>query len=334
MEGVHFPVTTARPALFLAAFLWIIFSGCGRGGEKQPPPPHPPAPVPQATPALPSPAESTPARTAEPRINASLVLAPDNPDAESGVRARLAGIPPEVAVQWKKVSWFINGTGFPGERERLPAGMIRRGDRVQAIAEIEAGGKTEILTSHEITVRNCLPEVLSAALSNMEPKTGQEVRALASGKDADGDPVSFRYRWFLNDKEVEGQSMNALSLEKVPKGTWVHAEVQAFDGISPGSKRFTPKVLVINSPPTVEQVAITRGTGGYFTANLRVRDADGDPVTILAKSLPEGIDLSETALSWRESALPPGKDAPVVLLLSDGDGGDVEYSFRLIASQK
>jgi hypothetical protein len=280
------------------------------------------------------PSEIAPARTAEPRIDATLVLVPENPDAESGVRARLVVIPPKVAVQWKNVSWFINGTGFPGERERFPGGMIRRGDLVQAIAEIDIGGKTEILTSPEITIRNCPPEALSAGLSNMEPKTGQEVRALAAGKDADGDPVSFRYRWFLNDKEVEGQSTNALSLEKVPKGTWVHAEVQAFDGISPGSKRFTPKVLMINSPPAVEQVTITLGTGGYFTANLRVRDADGDPVTILAKTLPEGVALSGTALSWQESAIPPGMEAPVVLLLSDGDGGNVEYSFRLNAGQK
>jgi hypothetical protein len=262
------------------------------------------------------------------------VLAPENPDARSGIRANLAGLPPGASVQWDRVRWFVNGTEFQGERERLPGGLIRKGDRVQAIAEIEVGGKTETLTSQEVTVRNCLPEVLSAALSNMEPKTGQEVRALASGKDADGDPVSFRYRWFLNDKEVEGQSMNALSLEKVTKGTWVHAEVQAFDGISPGSKRFTPKALVINSPPAVEQVTITRGTGGYFTANLRVRDADGDPVTILAKELPEGVALSGTALSWQESAIPPGREAHVVLLLSDGDGGDLEYSFRLNASQK
>jgi hypothetical protein len=212
--------------------------------------------------------------------------------------------------------------------------MIRRGDRVQANAELSVSGERVTLTSQEVPVRNCLPEVLTAELSDTAPKTGQELRVLVRGWDADGDPVSFRYRWSLNDKEVEGQSMNALSLEKVPKGTWVHAEVQAFDGIDAGSKRFTSRVRVVNSPPVVEQVSITSGEGGYFTANLRVRDADGDPVTILAKSLPEGIDLSETALSWRESALPPGKDAPVVLLLSDGDGGDVEYSFRLIASQK
>jgi hypothetical protein len=46
------------------------------------------------------------------------------------------------------------------------------------------------------------------------------------------------------------------------------------------------------------------------------------------------VALSGTALSWRESDLPPGKDAPVVLLLSDGDGGDVEFSFLLVSGEK
>jgi hypothetical protein len=212
--------------------------------------------------------------------------------------------------------------------------MIRRGDRVRASAELAVNGERVTLASREVAVRNCLPEVLAADLSDTAPKTGQELRVLVKGKDDDGDPVSFRYRWFLNEKEAEGQSANAHSLEKVPKGTWVHAEVQAFDGIDPGSKRFTSRVLVVNSPPVVEQVSITRGEGGYFTANLRVRDADGDPVTLRAKTLPEGVALSGTALSWRESAIPPGKEATVVLLVSDGDGGDLEYSFRLNAGQK
>lgn len=310
--------------LLSGVLLCALMTGCGKGEERKAPVPDPPAP----------PASPPSAPLAKARLPLNLVLSPEDPDARSGVRAIPAGIPPGAAVRWEKVTWFINGTEFQGEGDLLPPGMIRRGDRVQASAELAMRGERVTLASREVSVHNCLPEVLAADLSDTAPKTGQEIRVLVRGWDADGDPVSFRYRWSLNDQEVEGQSMNALSLVKVPKGTWVHAEVQAFDGIAAGSKRFTSRVRVVNSPPVVEQISITRGEGNRHTANLRIRDADGDPVTILAKSLPEGVYLSKTALSWRESALPPGKDAPVVLLLSDGDGGDLEYSFRLIASQK
>jgi hypothetical protein len=265
---------------------------------------------------------------------AFLTLVPEHPDARSEVRARLDGVPTGAPVRWERVSWFINGAEYQGEGDRLPGGILRRGDLVQAIAELTVDGKRATLMSRELHVRNCPPEVLAATLSDAAPKTGKELRVLVEGGDLDGDPVSFRYRWFLNDKEAEGQSTNALSLEKVGKGTWVHAGVRAFDGTDAGRERFTTKARVANSPPVVEQISITRGEGGYFTANLRVRDADGDPVTIRGTTLPEGVALAETALSWREPALPPGKDASVVLLLSDGDGEGVEYSLRLAPSEK
>jgi hypothetical protein len=313
-----------RAILLLAVITGFFLSGCGKGEERNASIPVPPA----------SPTSPPSAPLAKARLPANLVLSPDNPDARSGVRAIPAGLPPGAAVRWEKVSWFINGTEFQGEGALLPPGMIRRGDRVRASAELVMSGERVTLASREVSVRNCLPEVLAADLSETAPKTGQEIRVLVKGRDDDGDPVSFRYRWFLNEREEEGQSMNAHSLEKVPKGTWVHAEVQAFDGIAAGSKRFTSRVRVVNSPPVVEQISIARGEGGRHTANLRVRDADGDPVTILAKTLPEGVALSGTSLSWQESAIPPGMEAPVVLLLSDGDGGDLEYSFRLNAGQK
>jgi len=296
--------------------------GCGKGEERKDSIPAPPA------------SSTSPPPPAKTPLPTNLVLTPENPDARSGVRAIPAGLSPGGVVRWEKVTWFINGTEFQGESELLPPGMIRRGDRVRASAELAMSGERVTLASREVSVRNCLPEVLAAELSDTAPKTGQEIRVLVKGRDDDGDPVSFRYRWFLNETEEEGQSTNAHSLEKVPKGTWVHAEVQAFDGIDAGSKRFTPRVRVVNSPPVVEQISITRGEGGHLTANLRVRDADGDPVTILAKTLPEGVALSGTALSWQESSIPSGMEAPIVLLLSDGDGGDLEYSFRLNAGQK
>ncbi len=284
----------------------------------------------------PAPAEKTAGKAGSAGIASSafVVLVPETPDVRSGVRTTLAGIPTGVSVTWESVRWFINGTVFRGYREFLPGGMFRRGDRIRASVEVTVNGGLMRLISKEAIVRNCLPDLLTVELSDTAPKTGQEVRALASGKDADGDPVSFRYRWFLNDQEDMGQVTDALSLQNIPKGSWVHAEVQAFDGISPGSKRSTPKVLVINSPPAVEQVTITRGTGGHFTANIRIKDPDGDPVALQEKSLPEGVSLSGTALSWEEAAIPSGKDVPVVLLLSDGDGGDVEYSFQITSGKK
>ena len=76
-------------------------------------------------------------------------------------------------------------------------------------------------------------------------------------------------------------------------------------------------------------VTAPRATGAGYTGGVRATDPDGDPVSIRPKSLPEGVTLSGTAVSWEESAVPQGSEIPVVLLVSDGDGGDIEYVFRI-----
>jgi hypothetical protein len=92
-------------------------------------------------------------------------------------------------------------------------------------------------------------------------------------------------------------------------------------------------VLVLNAPPVVDQLEV-KGDGTKFTAIVRASDPDEDPLVILAKSLPPGVALIGYTLRWDAAAVPPGTEAPVVLRVSDGDGGEIEYSFMLSSAQK
>ena len=74
--------------------------------------------------------------------------------------------------------------------------------------------------------------------------------------------------------------------------------------------------------------------GDRFTATVRVSDPDGDLVGLQAKSLPYGVSLTGNVLSWEADAISVGTESLVVLVLSDGHEGDVEYSFRIGSSQK
>ena len=88
-----------------------------------------------------------------------------------------------------------------------------------------------------------------------------------------------------------------------------------------------------NAPPVVDQVEV-KGDGTKFTAVVRASDPDGDPIVLLAKSLPPGVALIGNTLSWDAAAVLPGTEMPVVLRISDEDGGEIEYSFRLSSAQK
>jgi len=233
----------------------------------------------------------------------------------------------------ERVHWYINGTEVGAADPQLPWTSYRRGDVVSARADVRGNGGEFVLSAPAVTVRNALPDAVSADLSTLVPAAGDTVRVSASGKDPDGDAVTFRYHWYANDKLVEGETGDSFKVRKGMKGMWIQAEVQAFDGFAEGSRQRTPKVLDLNAPPVVDQVEV-KGDGTKFTAIVRASDPDGDPLVLIAKSLPPGAALIGNTLRWDAAAVPPGTETPVVLRISDGDGGEIEYSFRLSSEQK
>jgi len=321
--------TSAFVLLFISLFLYFG-SGCGKEGGNRTTGVSPvdsmiQKEVPRQETVLPSP---------KPESNVSLKLVPENPDALTGIRVKLESAAPGARILEENLRWFVNGAETGGGNAWLQGEYLQRGDTVHVLATVVVNGEEISLESLPVTVENSYPETVSAELSPLAPRTGEMVRVVAKGKDADGDPVTFRVRWFINDKEIPGESSDALSLKTVPKGSWLHAEVQSFDGIVAGSKMLTSKILVVNSPPVVDRVTIAQGNGSIYSASVMVTDPDGDTITIGQKTLPEGVVLSGSVLTGEVSSFPPGTEEPVVLHISDGDGGDIEYSFRLTSSQK
>lgn len=319
-------------AVLLSASVFLVLGfGCEKGGGNRTAKGSSTEPMGQTEVAQPT---ETAMPAPKPDGTVSLKLVPENPDALTGLRAELAGTPPGARMLPENLRWFVNGVETEGGKDRLQGNDLRRDDIVHASATVAVNGQDVFLESPPVTVRNAHPETVSADLSPKTPRTGELMRVACRGRDADGDPVTFRVRWFVNDGEIPGETSETLSLKTVSKGSWVHAEVQSFDGIAAGSKMFTPKTLVVNAPPVVDRVTFTQGEGSVFSAHVMVTDPDGDPVTIRQKTLPEGVVLSGTVLTGDVSSIPPGTKAPVVLRISDGDGGDIEYSFRLTSSQK
>jgi hypothetical protein len=322
---------TGVAVLLSASVFMCLEVGCGKQGENRPPKVSSAESMMQNEV---SHQKETAVPAPKPNGKVSLKLVPENPDALTGLRAELEGTPPGARMLPENIRWFVNGVETEGKSDRLQGKYLRRDNIVHALATVKIDGEEVTIESPPATVRNAPPEIVSADLSPLAPRTGEVVQAVCRGKDADGDAVTFRVRWFVNDGEIPGETSETLSLKTIPKGSWVHAEVQSYDGIEAGSKMFTKKILVVNAPPVVDRVVVTQGEGSVFSANVMVTDPDGDPVTIRQKTLPEGVVLSGSVLTGDVSSLLPGTKAPVVLRISDGDGGDIEYSFQLTSSQK
>jgi hypothetical protein len=317
-----------RVAVFIAATVLIFSMGCGGGGSGS----QPGSALPSAGSTGPQDASKDVVSDAAPH-EFTLRLIPENPDVSTGIRASLSVPVGKENVTMERVHWYINGSEVPIENPRLPGISYRRGDVVASRAELLKKEGKFILSAPAVTVGNALPEAVSADLSTLIPKAGDTVRVTASGKDPDGDVVTFRCRWYASDKLVEGETGDTFKVRKGMKGMWIQAEVQAFDGIADGSRLRSPKVQVANAPPVVDPLEV-KGDGTKFTAAVRASDFDGDPIVIRAKSLPPGAALIGNILSWDAAAVPPETEIPVVLRISDGDGGEIEYSFRLSQEQK
>lgn len=321
-----------RTAAIIAAAL-LSAMGCGGGGGGGTPKGGQPGSVPP-------PAGSTgPQDTSKSDIsNATpqgfaLRLTPENPDVLTGIRASLSMPGGREIATMGRVQWNVDGMEVVTENPQLPGTSYRRGDVVSARAEVRRKEGEFLLSAPAVTVQNALPDAVSADLSTLVPVAGNTVRVSASGRDPDRDRVTFRYHWYANDKIVEGETSDSFKVQRGMKGMWLHAEVQAFDGLAEGSRLRTPKVRVLNAPPVVDQLEV-KGDGTKFTATVRASDPDGDPLVLLAKSLPPGVALIGNTLSWDAAAVPPGTEIPVVLRVSDGDGGEIEYSFRLSSAEK
>jgi len=322
-----------RTAVFIAAAVFISAMGCGGGGGAgSPKGGQPGSVIPPAGSTGPQDASKSVVPGTTPQ-GFALRLIPENPDVLTGIRASLSMPGGREKATMGRVHWYINGSEVAIENPQLPGTSYRRGDVVSAGAEIRRKEGEFLLSAPAVTVRNALPDAIAADLSTLVPVAGDTVRVSASGKDPDGDGVTFRYHWYANDDLVVGETSNSFKVMKGMKGMWIQAEVQAFDGIAEGSRLRTPKVRVLNAPPVVDHVEV-KGDGTKFTAIVRASDPDGDPLVLLGKSLPYGVTLIGNTLSWDAAAVPPRTEIPVVLRISDGDGGEIEYSFRLSSAQK
>ncbi len=320
----------ARRAILVAMVAAI---GCG-SHETTPSPPGASGAPPPVSASATAPMKSAGAQPSETKAHAAyqIGLAPTNPDVQTGVRLSFQGLPTGVAIKPDSIKWFVNGGEVTGQTDQLSGKQFHKGNQIRAAAEGELKGETIFLSTPELTVRNALPETVTVSLDPMAPKTGETIRASAQGRDPDGDPLSFRYRWFVGGTEVPGQVGDTFVLKGIRRGAWVHAEAQAFDGESLGSRMSSPQVQVVNSPPYVVRVDYTPTSGSVFEAHIVAADPDGDVVSIRGNSLPEGVTLKGNVLSGSRSAVPAQGSLPVSVILSDGNGAEFEYRFNFSMS--
>jgi hypothetical protein len=318
----------AAGCALLAFSLTVPATGCGKKESVAPPNIASPAAHEADSRAAGNPAGTGSGESVVPAgKDVSVFVVPSSPSRISppSVSVRTA---PGQGAEIGNVTWFVNGAQQADAYLLAPA-LFRRGDKIKAVVRLRTGGEETVRTTPEVQAGNALPVVEQVRIEPQAPTTGSTVRAVVSARDPDGDPLTFRYQWYIDDVLVPGEG-DSFSLQKVRKGSSVHVRVTPNDGFAEGGWKYSPRHEVVNALPVVKsQAPTTIPSSRLLTYPIVAEDPDGDPLTYTLVKGTEGMTLAGPVLTWNVSDEDLDRPAEIVIRISDNDGGGTVLTMNL-----
>lgn len=292
------------------------------------------------------PAVFSPASPETPDVaaNASRAPARDSGFASSGGKLSATIVPPTPSrlipprievissagepVTILQVRWRVEGA-VVAEGDRLAPDMFRRGDAISAEVTVKSKVGTVSLETPEVVARRSLSSIKEVRLEPAPLRAGDTIKAVATADNPDEMPLTFAYKWYVDDIQAPEDGPELVSKD-LRKGAWVHVMVVPNDGISDGSRKYSPKHRVVNSPPVVKTDPPTAiGPDGFFTHTIVAEDRDGDTLTYTLEKAPPGMTIAGSTLRWQIPEDAYGKSVQVVVRISDGDDGITATTFTM-----
>lgn len=227
--------------------------------------------------------------------------------------------------------WTRNGIPLTGiQGKDLETKDFKKGERIGlTIVPQDSAGEGSAFKVPEFQLKNQRPNVAKLTLNPSPPTAGQELQAVGTGEDNDGDAVTLQYQWLRNGQvlgEVKGATIPAGLLKR---GDQVEVRVTPSDGAEAGPERAIGPLKVRGRPPDIRSQPPTDGfSGGVFSYKVIATEPDGERITFSLTQGPQGMVIGSAngVLQW---SLPSerGGAYPVTIKVTDEDGDWVDQSF-------
>jgi len=221
--------------------------------------------------------------------------------------------------------WARNGRIMEEENAPLLSRKwFSRGDTI-TVTVIADGQEATVST----VINNSPPAVTSVLITPEQLRSGADITALPQAVDADGDSVSFRYRWRINGNDVPEDSP-VLKGSQFKRGDRISLTVTPYDSSGAGEVFNSKEITVPNAAPAFITTPPKDFSGDTYVYQAMAEDPDGDPITYSLVSPPAGMTIDEKTgvVQWKVGQDQAGNHT-IEIVAQDPDGARISQKYTL-----
>jgi uncharacterized lipoprotein YmbA len=276
-----------------------------------------------------------------PPVPPAIAIEPRHP--RGGQALKLTTLEPARDVDGDKVAetvaWTHDGQPAGAGERTLPSTAFKKHEKVRVTVTPKDPFEEGPIAADEVVVEDAPPGAPEIAFTREKPTVGAplEVQVTKPAPDADGDAITYRYRWLRDGAPVsvsDGTERSKLApfwtaaarvpVAELAKHQRWEVQVQAFDGEVYGPV-VSARTEIVNTPPPAPSVkfipARPRRIDGLAISGQQPPDADGDVITYRYTWSRGGVKYEAPA----EQAIIPrgvpkrGEKWDVTVVASDGE---------------
>ena len=259
----------------------------------------------------------------------SIAIQPENPTVNSTLSVSM----PEN-IHTMTVEWYINNQETASAATLQ--GDFKKGDTITAVVSYaDTNGRQELAVSPAITIQDAPPVITAVTLTPLDPTIASTMHVSVQASDADGDPVSLTYQWYVNGNPVVDQTGDSFSCGSYKHGDMIYVMVTPSDGEKNGVSVASASISIQDTAPVILSKPPDTVTGSLFSYNVQASDIDNDALSYRLESAPPGMTISKNgAISWDTAGITSTTAVDVKVVVDDGFGGKAYQTFSLRIEKK